>query len=95
MSTNDPRHYDILIAPVVTEKATMASEQMRLFRKRLFTRIVPTVKDIGLWGPSVQKAFADMGAIEFADVDSDALLDQDNRVAEEFDAGVFVRKSLA
>ena len=56
---------------------------------------MPTVKDIGLWGPSVQKAFADMGAIEFADVDSDALLDQDNRVAEEFDAGVFVRKSLA
>src|SRR5438477_2779473 len=75
--------------------AVMASENMRLFRKRLFSRIVPTVKDIGLWGPSVQKAFADMGAIEFADVDSDALLDQDNRVAEEFDAGVFVRKSLA
>src|SRR5438309_948055 len=71
-----------------------ASENMRLFRKRLFSRIVPTVKDIGLWGPGVQKAFADMGAIEFAEVDSDALLDQDNRVAEEFDAGVFVRKSL-
>src|SRR5207302_1104139 len=76
-------------------EVAMASENMRLFRKRLFSRIVPTVKDIGLWGPSVQKAFADMGAIEFADVDSDALLDQDNRVAEEFDAGVFVRKSLA
>src|SRR5207237_1433633 len=74
-------------------EVAMASENMRLFRKRLFSRIVPTVKDIGLWGPSVQKAFADMGAIEFADVDSDALLDQDNRVAEEFDAGVFVRKS--
>src|SRR5439155_18242615 len=76
-------------------EVAMASENMRLFRKRLFSRIVPTVKDIGLWGPSVQKAFADMGAIEFADVDSDALLDQDNRVAEDFDAGVFVRKSLA
>jgi para-aminobenzoate N-oxygenase AurF len=75
-------------------EVAMASENMRLFRKRLFSRIVPTVKDIGLWGPGVQKAFADMGAIEFADVDSDALLDQDNRVAEEFDAGVFVRKSL-
>ena len=75
-------------------EVAMGSENMRLFRKRLFSRIVPTVKDIGLWGPSVQKAFADMGAIEFADVDSDALLDQDNRVAEEFDAGVFVRKSL-
>jgi hypothetical protein len=76
-------------------EVVMASETMRLFRKRLFSRIVPTVKDIGLWGPRVQKAFADMGAIEFADVDTDALLEQDNRVAEDFDAGRFVRESLA
>ena len=74
---------------------TMTSEQMRLFRKRLFTRIVPTVKDIGLWGERVQKAFADMGAIEFADVDSEALLEHDNRVAEEFDAKRFVTDALA
>jgi large subunit ribosomal protein L23 len=26
MSTTDPRHYDIIVKPVVTEKATMASE---------------------------------------------------------------------
>jgi P-aminobenzoate N-oxygenase AurF len=76
-------------------EAAMTSENMRLFRKRLFSRIVPTVKDIGLWGEKVQKAFADMGAIEFADVDSDALLEQDARAAAEFDAGVFVTKSLA
>jgi para-aminobenzoate N-oxygenase AurF len=76
-------------------EAAMASENMRLFRKRLFSRIVPTVKDIGLWGAGVRKAFADMGAIEFADVDSDALLERDNRVAEEFDAGLFVRSSIA
>ena len=75
-------------------EAAMASENMRLFRKRLFSRIVPTVKDIGLWGAGVQKAFADMGAIEFAEIDSDALLEQDNRVAEDFDAGLFVRKAL-
>src|ERR1044071_1282421 len=60
--------------------AAMNSENMRLFRKRLFSRIVPTVKDIGLWGPGVQKAFVDMGAIEFADIDSEAVLDQDQRV---------------
>src|SRR5262245_29373961 len=74
--------------------AVMTSENMRLFRKRLFSRIVPTVRDIGLWGPRVQKAFADMGAIEFADIDSEAMLEQDNRVAEEFDAGLFVRNAL-
>jgi len=43
----------------------------------------------------VQKAFTDMGAIEFAEVDGEALLEQDHRVAEEFDAGNFVRQVLA
>ena len=75
--------------------AAMSSENMRLFRKRLFSRIVPTVKDIGLWGEGVQKAFAEMGAIEFADVDSEAVLEQDQRVAERFDAGEFVRQAIA
>ena len=75
-------------------EATMTSEQMALFRKRLFTRIVPTVKDIGLWGTRVQKAFADMGALEFAEVDSEQLLENDNRVAQEFDAARFTRESL-
>jgi P-aminobenzoate N-oxygenase AurF len=71
-----------------------ASENMRLFRRRLFSRIVPTVKDIGLWGPRVQRAFADMGAIEFADIDAQALLENDAKVAEEFDAKRFVREAL-
>jgi P-aminobenzoate N-oxygenase AurF len=62
------------------------SESMNLFRSRIFSRIVPTVKDIGLWGQKVQDAFAAMGAIEFASVDAAALLDADARVAEEFDA---------
>jgi hypothetical protein len=58
---------------------------MKAFRTRLFSRIVPTVKDIGLWGPRVRRAFADMGVIEFADHDAQALLDDDHRVAEAFD----------
>src|ERR1700726_3888215 len=37
------------------------SLSMKYFRGRLFSRIVPTIKDIGLWGPKVQNAFADMG----------------------------------
>jgi hypothetical protein len=59
---------------------------MKIFRSRIFSRIVPTVKDIGLWGPQVQEAFAAMGAIEFAKVDAAALLENDARVAGEFDA---------
>ena len=27
MSTTDPRHYDVILSPIITEKATMASER--------------------------------------------------------------------
>jgi ribonucleotide reductase beta subunit family protein with ferritin-like domain len=67
------------------------SEPMKLFRSRIFSRIVPTVKDIGLWGPQVREAFAAMGAIEFAKVDAGALLENDARVAEDFDARTRLR----
>src|SRR5213592_40244 len=67
-------------------KATLQSDQMKQFRTRLFTRIVPTVKDIGLWGQRVQKAYADMGVLDFATIDAEALLENDAKVAEEFDA---------
>ena len=70
---------------------TAASPQMQYFRHRLFSRIVPTVKDIGLWGPQVQEAFAAMGAIEFAQSDAVAMLDNDSRVADEFDARLRLR----
>ena len=70
------------------------SEAMNLFRSRIFSRIVPTVRDIGLWGQRVQEAFAAMGAIEFADVDAGALLDNDARVADEFDARLRLRGAL-
>jgi len=62
------------------------SPAMQVFRSRIFSRIVPTVRDIGLWGKGVQEAFAAMGAIEFADVDAAALLENDARVADEFDS---------
>ena len=35
MSSQDARHYDIIVAPVITEKATMASEENKVvFRVR-------------------------------------------------------------
>jgi len=71
------------------------SKQMNSFRGRLFSRIVPTVKDIGLWGPKVQEAFAAMGAIDFAKTDAVALLDNDARVADEFDAKMRLRDAGA
>ena len=35
------------------------------------------LKDIGLWGQRVQKAYADMGVLDFATIDAEALLDND------------------
>jgi hypothetical protein len=35
-----------------------------------------------------------MGVLEYADVDSASILENDNRVAEEFDAKQFVQQSL-
>ena len=61
------------------------SELMRIYRTSLFTRIVPMIKDIGLWGPRVRKAYADMGILGFADADLDALGRHDEESAEGFD----------
>jgi hypothetical protein len=58
---------------------------MMEYTKRLFTRIVPTIRDIGLWGERIQKAFADMGIIELAEVDVEALSASDEDVAAEYD----------
>jgi hypothetical protein len=71
------------------------SEPMKVFRSRIFSRIVPTVRDIGLWGKGVQEAFAAMGAIEFAEVDAAALLENDARVADEFDTKARLQDAAA
>lgn len=58
---------------------------MSQFRALLFSRIVPIVKDIGLWGPRVRKAFADMGVLDMAGVDIEALMKDDEDQAETMD----------
>jgi len=62
-----------------------ASEMMRMYRSALFTRIVPTIKQIGLWGPRVQKAYADMGILGYAEADVEAMGADDERIAADFD----------
>jgi hypothetical protein len=61
------------------------SEMMGEFRKMLFSRIVPTVKDLGLFGPTVQKAFTDMGVIGFQDFNPDDLSAADEEIARDLD----------
>ncbi|HQR23986.1 MAG TPA: ferritin-like domain-containing protein [Steroidobacteraceae bacterium] len=62
------------------------SEMMRVYRSGLFARIVPTIKDIGLWGPRIRKAYTDMGIMGFADGDLDALAQRDDMIAAQLDA---------
>ena len=71
------------------------SGAMQAFRTRLFTRIVPILKEIGLFGPKVQKALGDMGVMEYANIDVDKLIGNDLKVAEDFDAKKFVKSQLA
>jgi len=71
------------------------SKQMNSFRGRLFSRVVPTVKDIGLWGERIQKAFAEMGVMDYAKIDVTEQLANDGKVADDFDRKMFVEKAIA
>lgn len=64
---------------------TDGSEWMATFRNYLFTRIVPNVRQIGLWGPRIRKAYTDMGVIGLGEIDAEALQKKDEAVAERFD----------
>jgi large subunit ribosomal protein L23 len=45
MSTSDPRHYDVILAPVITEKATIASEQNKVTFKVRPDATKPQIKE--------------------------------------------------
>ena len=45
MKNIDPRHYDIIVSPVVTEKATMASEHNKVVFKVARTATKPQIKE--------------------------------------------------
>jgi len=45
MKTIEPRHYDIILAPVVTEKATMASEHNKVLFKVAANATKPQIKE--------------------------------------------------
>ena len=45
MTTNDPRHYDIIVSPVITEKATLASEQNQVIFRVAPHATKPQIKE--------------------------------------------------
>ncbi|MEV8343316.1 ferritin-like domain-containing protein [Streptomyces niveus] len=71
------------------------SEFLHLFRTLLFSRIVPCVKDIGLWGERLQKAYLDMGVFDLGDSSLDLLMSQDEEMAEQLDRARFAAEERA
>lgn len=41
----DPRHYDVIVSPVITEKATVASEHNKVVFKVALTATKPQIKE--------------------------------------------------
>lgn len=78
--------YETLGLPVAEcQEIADHSEFQQLFRTLLFSRIVPCVKDIGLWGDKVQKCYAEMGVLDMAGHNLDELMKADEDQAELID----------
>jgi large subunit ribosomal protein L23 len=45
MTTIDPRHYDVIVSPIITEKATVASEQNKVVFKVASKATKPQIKE--------------------------------------------------
>jgi large subunit ribosomal protein L23 len=45
MTTSDPRHYDVILSPVITEKATNASEHNKVIFKVAIDATKPQIKE--------------------------------------------------
>jgi large subunit ribosomal protein L23 len=45
MTTSDPRHYDVILSPVITEKATTASEHNQVMFKVASHATKPQIKE--------------------------------------------------
>jgi hypothetical protein len=50
----------------------LRSPVMQVFRRLLFSRVVPNVKRLGLLTPRVREAFGGMGILEFESFDPEA-----------------------
>ena len=86
--------YELLGLPVDECLEYVDNSQLyQLYQTLLFSRIVPCVRDIGLWGEKVQKAYADMGVLDAAKGDLTALMRQDEEVAEEYDKELAARRA--
>ncbi|HYT38680.1 MAG TPA: ferritin-like domain-containing protein [Acidimicrobiia bacterium] len=64
------------------------AEIMSFYRQALFSRVVPTVKRIGLWSDKIQEAFVEMGVLAYADSEPAEMFANDERIAEELEVAI-------
>jgi P-aminobenzoate N-oxygenase AurF len=67
------------------QAVTEGSQYQRAFRSLLFSRLVPCVRDIGLWSERLQKVYAEMGVLDCAKADLEALMHADEEIADQLD----------
>ncbi|GGX54043.1 ferritin-like domain-containing protein [Streptomyces noursei] len=74
---------------------TERSEFTQLFRKLLFRRIVPCVKDIGLLGDRLRRTFAELGVLDLGGTGLEMLMADDEEQAERMDRARFACEEAA
>src|SRR5690606_13894847 len=77
------------IDPKEVDEMVENSPYMRMFQSLLFSRIVPCVKDIGLWSDRIRQTYDDMGVLDMSKADLDALMSQDEEIADKLDTERF------
>jgi hypothetical protein len=65
------------------------SAYTRMYQSLLFSRIVPCVKDIGLWSERIQRTYDEMGVLDMSKSDLEALMKHDEELADRLDAQRF------
>ncbi|MBW3662966.1 MAG: ferritin-like domain-containing protein [Actinobacteria bacterium] len=68
------------------------AQLMGAFRMALFSRVVPTVRDIGLLSGKVKDAFVSMGVMDFSELDVDEMSERDERIAEEMERRIAIMR---
>jgi hypothetical protein len=71
------------------------SPYMRLFRNLLFSRIVPCVRDIGLWSERLQHFYDGLGVLDMARQNLEQLMSQDGDIADKLDRERFAEEESA
>jgi P-aminobenzoate N-oxygenase AurF len=76
-------------------QAIEESPYYNVFRSLLFSRLVPCVRDIGLWSEKVQQTFEDMDVLDAVEIDLDSLMQVDEAIAERIDRKRFAAEEAA